>query len=913
MIDIRTTTVPKREGSGGNTTIVNNGGVSSTGNLYGHSIWGQYIDGGDIKGTLYDVHNIFATGSINTDGSLNSHGVQTQNILTKDITVGKSLNVVSQLYNPEIRMGYDVSDNDNNISIHLCNDEGFYFTDKDRNLGFGIMPDYLSCGLDIGSTNFYSGAQGWRITNDGTAEFQNLKVNGNLDVYSITYNEMKATNGILLVTDAAQILKVVEDENTGDWIFTTDEFPPFAQDDIVQVQYKVSQTRIFQMKGEVVSVAQDGENTVRVAPYNTATGFSYNSTATSADRLGVTKFTAIDIETCQGKYLIRIGNKTDANRQTIIKLNPYDGGYIDFLKGCNSLSTAACNDSTANSNKGVSATRLGELSGVVYNGQALSGYGLYSDNCYLTGGIKNLNGMWELSRNGSGQVAGNHISWDASGNLNITIGNETLDQHILNVNASTFQSIITKVDDISNNMITQSEITQTADSITLNIYSNLKNKTGIDISTGQITLQADNTTIIGNLNITDSSNGITIYETTNYNDVERKVQRINIQPKPIDSYNNIQNVDRYTFWRNNGYVNHTDNTFNIEAELIENSSQSTVWTFNQNDIIDFDNMTCQWLYSNSGSHGNAGIPIVTLRAQTGGVNYNICTQKTMKYDTTYYYKLGDTFRFVAPVTGSYKIIATITSTANNPNNYQTYYVFNMRMTQTSNAQTYIGIDGFYSRAGAYNMVYAGNGNFTIQQGLSGLRIKQREAEESSPTPLNGRIEVAANIMGTIPTPKPNWIPIWNYTPLLEIGAQNFTQQLIYYNNSSYQKYAYKVNVANNYGIIWVSTRAMDNNFNYQESWIVLPDITYTPEGETSVTSLPNGYTVTIINDTDANILVTPARGSSSGTDAFVIRDANRNYNQVFEMGSYQDGNVVRFIKVTGYAPYSTVWFADKDT
>jgi hypothetical protein len=143
------------------------------------------------------------------------------------------LNVVSQLYNPEIRMGYDVSNADNNISIHLCNDEGFYFTDKNRNLGFGIMPDYLSCGLDIGSTNFYSGAQGWRITNDGTAEFQNLKVNGNLDVYSITYNEMKATNGILLVTDAAQILKVVEDENTGDWIFTTDEFPPFAIDDIV--------------------------------------------------------------------------------------------------------------------------------------------------------------------------------------------------------------------------------------------------------------------------------------------------------------------------------------------------------------------------------------------------------------------------------------------------------------------------------------------------------------------------------------------------------------------------------------------------------------------------------------------------------------------------------------------------------
>ncbi len=524
MIDIRTTTVPKREGSGGNTTIVNNGGTSSVGNLYGHSIWGQYFDGGDIKGTLYDVHNIFATGSINTDGSVNSHGVQTENILTKDITVGKSLNVVSERYKPEIRMGYDVSNNDNNISIHLCNDEGFYFTDKDRNLGFGILPDYLSCGLDIGSTNFYSGAQGWRITNDGTAEFQNLKVNGNLDVYSITYNEMKATNGILLVTDAAQILKVVEDENTGDWIFTTDEFPPFAQNDIVQVQYKVSQTRIFQMKGEVVSVAQDGENTVRVAPYNTATGFSYNSTSTSADRLGVTKFTAIDIETCQGKYLIRIGNKSDANRQTIIKLNPYDGGYIDFLADCSTLASAACNDSTANSNKGVSKTRLGELSGVVYNGQALSGYGLYSDNVYLTGGIKNLDNKWQLNRDGSGQVAQNKIYWDPSGNLTIKLSDSST------------------LDDVINNI--QTEINVLPGQITLSVYDDLEGdlrRTGIDISTGKIILQADNTDVSGNLNIVGENSYFQFID-ENSNTVRFKMGNY---PIPTEEKFTGSNIDGY--------------------------------------------------------------------------------------------------------------------------------------------------------------------------------------------------------------------------------------------------------------------------------------------------------------------------------------------------------------------------------
>lgn len=87
MIDIRTTTVPKREGSGGNTTIINNGGTSSGGSLYGHSIWGQYFNGSDIKGTLYDVKNIFASGNINTDGSVNSAGGNITEINTKQINI----------------------------------------------------------------------------------------------------------------------------------------------------------------------------------------------------------------------------------------------------------------------------------------------------------------------------------------------------------------------------------------------------------------------------------------------------------------------------------------------------------------------------------------------------------------------------------------------------------------------------------------------------------------------------------------------------------------------------------------------------------------------------------------------------------------------------------------------------------
>jgi len=81
-------------------------------------------------------------------------------------------------------------------------ENGFYIVDKANNVALGISSNYISTGLDIGSPSFTSGSgNGWRIQNDGTAEFSNVKVNGNLDVYVITYNEMRATNGILLVTD----------------------------------------------------------------------------------------------------------------------------------------------------------------------------------------------------------------------------------------------------------------------------------------------------------------------------------------------------------------------------------------------------------------------------------------------------------------------------------------------------------------------------------------------------------------------------------------------------------------------------------------------------------------------------------------------------------------------------------------
>lgn len=73
----------------------------------------------------------------------------------------------------------------------------------------------------------------------------------------------------------------------------------------------------------------------------------------------------------------------------------------------------------------------------------------------------------------------------------------------------TANSISTRVTNIENDYVTSSELRQTADNIQLNVYDDLLNKTGIDISNGLITLNG-NTVVNGNLSLTDQNTGFSL-------------------------------------------------------------------------------------------------------------------------------------------------------------------------------------------------------------------------------------------------------------------------------------------------------------------------------------------------------------------------------------------------------------------
>ena len=96
-----------------------------------------------------------------------------------------------------------------------------------------------------------------------------------------------------------------------------------------------------------------------------------------------------------------------------------------------------------------------------------------------------------------------------------------------------------------------SKIVQTAGNIKAEVYDELNKSTGIDIKSGSITLNADKTTIKGNLNITDTQNGLTVYETAVDNTL---IPRINLQPKEIADITAMAN-DTYDQYKPVGGIN----------------------------------------------------------------------------------------------------------------------------------------------------------------------------------------------------------------------------------------------------------------------------------------------------------------------------------------------------------------------
>ena len=425
-----------------------------------------------------------------------------------------------------------------------------------------------------------------------------------------------------------------------------------------------------------------------------------------------------------------------------------------------------------------------------------------------------------------------------------------------------------------------SSIEQTATSISMYVVEeygtgvteeDLK-RTGIDITSGNVVINADQTTINGNLKLTDTANGLTMYDSNG-------VARVNIQPRAISDIMPTNN----------------DLIFNLYGNLTY-SANSPFWTGISNGISLENNSVVQFnprlLFMMSGGTTPSSYSIYGEVILYNNNNFTQTKTVTWNKDTRTgyngYYQLNDDISFNISnqsYTRTYYVRININSFSYSSDASRQFNTASLSCQAFSGAdiQTYMGTDGFYSHTGMSRLFKVDKNNIWMQTGRAGLRLTPSED-----TVLGGKIETICAITGSSGSSYiPTWISAYNYVPIIQIGTGTnpylFTQQYIYLPAYNY-KWAWQMYAYRDMGDIMVMAPAYDNNLNPQESWIVLPPYQWTDSsGNTHV--LPVGYKVTIWNGLSGsdNVYVTPFRQSSSWSAKII--DANRNENDYVKMSA----------------------------
>jgi outer membrane murein-binding lipoprotein Lpp len=131
----------------------------------------------------------------------------------------------------------------------------------------------------------------------------------------------------------------------------------------------------------------------------------------------------------------------------------------------------------------------------------------------VQGNYEELSGDITTINNSISTLEQNYDSISATVNSHTTqIDTNRTDIANLTIRANEISSTVSQQGTEIENL--ESEITQTAEEITLNITNQL-NQTGINIQDGVINLYGENTNIVGNLNIYNSDEGLVIYDSNN--------------------------------------------------------------------------------------------------------------------------------------------------------------------------------------------------------------------------------------------------------------------------------------------------------------------------------------------------------------------------------------------------------------
>ena len=445
----------------------------------------------------------------------------------------------------------------------------------------------------------------------------------------------------------------------------------------------------------------------------------------------------------------------------------------------------------------------------------------------------------------------------------------------------TADGIESRVTKIEGDYVTESEMTQTANNISLNVYDNLKNKTGIDVTTGKIVLDADNVQVKGNFTLTDTSNGLTVYDAAN-------TQLINLQPTPISKIGTFKNDRLMT-------INLTMLSVSGGSSIVVQTNKSSAISLKKGDVIRLSNIR----YTIYASDGTTIYPrdinlVGGVRIYNGKgemvLNSSAQFSRNNNYGT---YQLNTSVTYRTTADDNYTVNLFITTPSTWSTSYTVSGYGNTRIETGNNVQSYIGSDGAFFHNAPNKMIYSAEDELRLQFGFNGIRW-------SDDTDYNNKaMEVLCNVKSnTDATYSPLYLPFYNFTPV----TQSFTFAYQRVVNIGSNKYAHNIMPSTDKGILLLDTPATDSNGNYQETWFVLPSESFGSRDGKIYFSLPTGYTVKIINNTGgkANVFVTPSASNKNEGVIYTSENAKVNYLKLAG-----DNSMKTFMYVSGYGTETT--------
>lgn len=412
----------------------------------------------------------------------------------------------------------------------------------------------------------------------------------------------------------------------------------------------------------------------------------------------------------------------------------------------------------------------------------------------------------------------------------VTSSNGYTDAQIAVVNL-TAQGLESRVTAIEGDYVTSSELTQTANEISMSVYDDLKNRTGIDVQAGNITLNADTTTIVGNLNLRQTTNGITVYDSDG-------TPRIQIQPNEIGS------VENYNAGAVNGMLiqYYTSGQNNYDATF----AKKKIGQFKATDTIGIRDLYAylsSWV-TRTYNYPSSNTIQLTLSVYKEGNNTALQSYTyTLNRNNPGQYTSNSTLSYTVQSDGVYLIGAAIACGDTVTTSSYVYEEVMFTVSQKIEHQTYIGVDGFVSNPAANCLMWAGSDELQLRWEQDGIRLNN-DGLQRLPDMLQ---------QNTL------WLPFDNYTAVTHILGPRYTL--------NGNKYEYTIDPLNDKGLVACSCPSWDES--NHTTHVSLPPYSFT-YNDTAYT-LPAGYTVNIVNTSAIGY-----GGSWSDRQYVYVEDANNN-------------------------------------